>query len=43
MAPNNPLDSQFNSWVGDLLAEWKVPGMSLAVIDGTDVFAEVES
>ncbi|PHH89700.1 hypothetical protein CDD83_5481 [Cordyceps sp. RAO-2017] len=36
----NPLTDEFSSFVNDKLDEWKVPGMSVAVIDGQDVYAE---
>jgi hypothetical protein len=37
----NPFTKEFGTFVRDILEEWKVPGMSLAVIDGEDIYAEV--
>lgn len=37
----NPLTEEFGAFVKNMLEKWKVPGMSLAVIDGEDVYAEV--
>lgn len=37
----NPLTEEFAAFVKEKLEKWKVPGMSLAVIDGEDVYAEV--
>ncbi|CAM1502046.1 Fc.00g040300.m01.CDS01 [Cosmosporella sp. VM-42] len=36
----NPLTGEFGDFVKDTLKEWKVPGVSIAVIDGEDVYAE---
>jgi hypothetical protein len=36
-----PLTEEFGIFVKETLEKWKVPGMSLAVIDGEDVYAEV--
>jgi hypothetical protein len=35
------LTKEFGAFMEELLEKWKVPGMSLAVIDGEDVDAEV--
>jgi hypothetical protein len=37
----NPLTEEFATFVKETLDEWKVPGVSLAVIDGDDIYAEV--
>jgi hypothetical protein len=36
-----PLDAKFASLVNETLHSWHVPGFSIAVIDGDDVWAEV--
>jgi CubicO group peptidase (beta-lactamase class C family) len=36
-----PLTEDFASFVTEILDKWKVPGLSIAVIDGDQVFAEV--
>jgi hypothetical protein len=36
-----PLTKEFGTFVKETLKKWKVPGMSLAVIDGEDIYAEV--
>ncbi|RYP60415.1 hypothetical protein DL769_008118 [Monosporascus sp. CRB-8-3] len=36
----NPLDESFEKIVGKALEEWHVPGLSIAVIDGDDTWAE---
>jgi hypothetical protein len=40
MAAKNPLTQEFGVFVREMLERWKVPGMSLAVIDGDDIYAE---
>jgi len=35
------LTKEFGAFLEEALEKWKVPGMSLAVIDGEDVYAEV--
>jgi hypothetical protein len=35
------LTKEFGAFMKEALEKWKVPGMSLAVIDGEDVYAEV--
>ncbi|UKZ76461.1 hypothetical protein TrVFT333_004165 [Trichoderma virens FT-333] len=40
-ASGNPLTAEFGEFVREQLEKWKVPGISLAVIDGDDVYAEV--
>jgi hypothetical protein len=37
----NPFTKEFGTFVKEILEKWKVPGMSLAVIDGEDIYAEV--
>ncbi|KAJ3482019.1 hypothetical protein NLG97_g7678 [Lecanicillium saksenae] len=36
----NPLTDEFGRYVTDLMDEWKVPGLSVAVIDGEDVYSQ---
>ncbi|KAM3561894.1 hypothetical protein ARSEF4850_002984 [Beauveria asiatica] len=36
----NPFTQDFNQYVKDLMDEWKVPGMSVAVIDDDQVYTE---
>lgn len=38
-----PLDERFAHLVDETLGLWQVPGLSLAVIDGDDVFSGVSS
>lgn len=38
---NNPLNANFSQTVHELLELFHVPGVSIAVIDGDDVWAEV--
>lgn len=37
---NNPFNAKFNKFVQKTLDEFKVPGISIAVIDGDDIFAK---
>jgi CubicO group peptidase (beta-lactamase class C family) len=37
----NPLTKEFGDFVKETLDEWKVPGMSIAVIDGGETYTEV--
>jgi hypothetical protein len=37
----NPFNADFNSYVNDLLDEWKVAGMSIGVVDGDNVYTRV--
>ncbi|KAK7178458.1 penicillin-binding [Paraphaeosphaeria sporulosa] len=39
-ASRSPLDEEFAAFAHETLKEWKVPGVSIAVIDGDDIFAE---
>ncbi|KAF2665346.1 beta-lactamase/transpeptidase-like protein [Microthyrium microscopicum] len=36
----NPLTKEFGTFVKETMEKWKVPGISLAVIDGENVYAE---
>ncbi|TWU76429.1 hypothetical protein ED733_006955 [Metarhizium rileyi] len=38
---SSPFTDDLNSYVEDLMDEWKLAGMAVAVIDGDDVFTEV--
>lgn len=40
-ASGNPLTSEYKEFVLERLDEWKVPGVAVAVIDGDEVYAEV--
>lgn len=37
----NPFDDDLGNFIDDLMERWKIPGMSVAVVDGDDVYAEV--
>jgi hypothetical protein len=37
----NPFKKEFGTFVKEMLETWKVPGMSLAIIDGEHIYAEV--
>ncbi|KAK2593421.1 hypothetical protein QQS21_008872 [Conoideocrella luteorostrata] len=39
-ATSNPLDQDFSEFVKSTLESWKVPGLSIAVIDDQKIFAE---
>ncbi|KAI9151671.1 D-aminopeptidase [Paramyrothecium foliicola] len=39
-AGGNPLTDEFGQFVKGLLEEWKVPGLSIAVIDGDQVYTD---
>lgn len=45
-APNgdsqNPFNDDLGKFVDDVMERWKIPGMSVAVIDGDDVYSEVK-
>lgn len=38
---NSPFDEAFDTWVKDALEEWKVPGLSIAVVHNEDTFSKV--
>jgi hypothetical protein len=38
---NNPLTEEFGELVKKTLYEWKVPGMSIAVVDGENTYMKV--
>ena len=38
---NDPLDTEFDNLVNDTIANWHVPGLSIAVVSGEEVFAKV--
>lgn len=40
-ASGDPFTDDFGKFVTKLLDEWKVPGVSIAVVDGEDVHAQV--
>ena len=37
----NPLTKEFSKFVKETLQEWKIPGVSIGVVDGDQVFTEV--
>ena len=37
----NPFTEEFNSYVAELMEEWRVPGLSIAVVDGDKIFSKV--
>ena len=39
----NPLDAEFDNLVYDIIASWHVPGISIAVVSGEQVFAKVRN
>jgi hypothetical protein len=39
----SPFDAKFAQLVKETLDKWHVPGLSIAVVDGDDVWAEVSS
>lgn len=39
----NPFDDAFAEFANKTLDKWKVPGLSIAVIDDEDVYAEVRA
>lgn len=39
----NPFNEEFAKFATETMEEWKVPGISIAVIDDQDVFAEVSA
>lgn len=36
-----PFTDKFGSFVSDVMGDWKVPGMSIAVVDGDDIYTKV--
>lgn len=40
---SSPFTDDFNSFVADVMGEWKLPGMAIAVVDGEDVFTQVSA
>lgn len=40
-ASGSPFTAEISHFINDTLQEWRVPGVSIAVIDGENVFAEV--
>jgi hypothetical protein len=41
--PTSPLDDKFAKLVNETLHFWHVPGISIAVVDGENTWAEVSS
>jgi len=37
----NPFNDDLGKFVANVMERWKIPGMSVAVIDGDDVYTEV--
>jgi hypothetical protein len=37
-----PFDEACDTWVKDALEEWKVPGLSIAVVHNEDIFSKVK-
>lgn len=37
----NPFDDDLGSFIDEVMQRWKIPGMSVAIVDGDDVYAEV--
>lgn len=40
---DSPFTDSFADFVGAIMDEWKVPGLSIAVIDGHDIYTEVQT
>ena len=40
---NTPFDSAFDTFVEATLLEWRVPGLSIAIVDDGKVFSKVSS
>lgn len=40
-APRSPFTAAFKDYAEGIMMDWKVPGVSIAVVDGDEVFAEV--
>lgn len=40
---DNPLDQTFKDLVGNSLEKWHVPGVSVAVVDGDETWADVSN
>ncbi len=40
---NSPFNDEVEEFVHDVMGRWKIPGMSVAVIDGEDVYAQVRN
>lgn len=39
--PQNPFNDELADFVGNVMDRWKIAGMSVAVVDGDDVYSEV--
>lgn len=39
--PRNPLTDEFDELVQEIMEEWKIPGLSIAVVDGNETYAKV--
>jgi CubicO group peptidase (beta-lactamase class C family) len=39
----NPFNDDLGNFVDNVMERWKIPGMSVAVIDGDDVYTEVRA
>lgn len=37
----NPFDDDLGKLIDNIMERWKIPGMSVAVVDGDNVYAEV--
>ena len=42
-APKNPFNGEFAKFAEETIKGWKVPGLSIAVVDDQDIFAEVSA
>lgn len=40
---SSPFTSEFDEFVQHLLLTWHVPGLAIAVIDGTSTFSKVDN
>lgn len=41
LGSSSPFDEEFNAYVHGLLDKWHVPGVAVAVVDGDDIWSEV--
>ena len=41
--PSNPFTAEITQFINDTLKDWHVPGLSIAVIDGENVYTEVHT
>lgn len=42
-AGHNPLNDDIAEFIGEVMDRWKIAGMSVAVVDGDDVYSQVNT